>query len=261
VPRHRWVPREAWTGSKLDTWTERDGAAWLVERWLRAFGPGTERDLKWWTGTTLGLVRGALADVGAVEVAISDGTGWLLPDDLEPEQDVEPWAALLPSLDSTTMGWQQRGWYLDARRAADLVDSAGNAGPTAWWNGRVVGGWRQNDHGVVELQGLKDVGREARAALGQQAERVTEWCQGVRVMLTHPTPLARRLASGENTPAIPGAARSRETLISTHVTKPHGRTRSLKFPRLSVTDVHHVARMRLELDQPGEATGDRLELP
>ena len=196
VPRHRWVLRDAWTGSERETWTEREGTAWLVQRWLRAFGPGTDRDLKWWTGTTLGLVRRALADVGAVEVSMGDGAGWLLPDDLDPEPEVEPWAALLPPLDPTTMGWQQRGWYLDDERAADLVDSAGNAGPTAWWDGRVVGGWRQDDDGVVELQGLQDVGREARAALEQEAERVSRWCDGVRVMLTHPTPLSRRLAAG-----------------------------------------------------------------
>ncbi|MHA7246841.1 winged helix DNA-binding domain-containing protein [Arthrobacter tecti] len=195
MPRHRWVRTEEWTGSESETWTERDGAVWLVGHWLRAFGPGTERDLKWWTGTTLGLVRDALADLDAVEVALSDGTGWLLPDDLDPEPDVTPWAALLPPLDPTTMGWQQRDWYLSEQRTADLIDSAGNAGPTAWWDGRVVGGWRQDDHGVVELQGLEDIGHEARTALEQEAERVTEWCDGVRVILTHPTPLARRLAS------------------------------------------------------------------
>ena len=32
--------------------------------WLRAFGPGTELDLKWWLGSTLTAVRRALADVG-----------------------------------------------------------------------------------------------------------------------------------------------------------------------------------------------------
>ena len=142
-----------------------------------------------------------------MEVALDKGTGWLLPDDLDPEPDVEPWAALLPPLDPTTMGWHGREWYLSGARAADLVDSAGNAGPTAWWHGRVVGGWRQDDHGVVELQGLQDVGREARAALEREAERVTAWCGGVRVMLTHPTPLARRLASPPSPPERPDPLR------------------------------------------------------
>ena len=166
LPRHRWVRTESWTGAARRPWSERDGVAWLVERWLRAFGPGTDRDLKWWTGTTLGLVRRALEDVDAVEVALDEGTGWLLPDDLDPEPDVEPWAALLPPLDPTTMGWHSREWYVSGARAVDLVDSAGNAGPTDWWHGRVVGGWRQDDHGVVELQGPGGHGTRGTCSAG-----------------------------------------------------------------------------------------------
>ena len=83
----------------------QEGVAGLVERWLRAFGPGTEADIKWWLGSTLAAVRRALADLGAVEVDLDGDTGYLLPDDLEPVEPVEPWAALLPPLDPTTMGW------------------------------------------------------------------------------------------------------------------------------------------------------------
>jgi hypothetical protein len=37
------------------------------------------------------------------------------------------------------MGWKDRGWYLGPHRAA-LFDGAGNAGPTMWVEGRIVGG-------------------------------------------------------------------------------------------------------------------------
>ena len=65
-------------------------------------------------------VRRALADLDAVEVALDGGgTGWVLPDDLDRRPSVEPWAALLPVLDPTVMGWKERGFYLgDARAAA-----------------------------------------------------------------------------------------------------------------------------------------------
>ena len=39
------------------------------------------------------------------------------PDDLEPTEPVEPWAALLPPLDPTTMGWFERDWYLGPHKA------------------------------------------------------------------------------------------------------------------------------------------------
>ena len=109
----------------------------------------------------------------------------MLPDDLEPTDPVEPWAALLPPLDPTTMGWIERDWYLGPYKA-QLFDTSGNAGPTAWWDGRIVGGWRQSDTGEVVLQMLEDVGAEGLRALEGEAARLTEWFGGTRVLPTVP---------------------------------------------------------------------------
>jgi hypothetical protein len=133
--------------------------------------------VKWWLGSTLGLVRRALADLGAVD----SGCGHLLPDDLEPVGPVDPWVALLGPLDPTTMGWQEREWYLGPHRAR-LFDTAGNAGPTTWVDGRIVGGWRQDESGEVVLGLLEDVGVEALAALEARAAQLTEWLAGDRVV-------------------------------------------------------------------------------
>ena len=114
--RPRWTPTADWVdvGPPL---SEQDGYAALVRSWLHTFGPGTETDLVWWLGATKAAVRRALADVGAVEVRLAHGTGWLLPDDLGPDHPVDPWAALLPALDPTTMGWKDRAFYLGEPRA------------------------------------------------------------------------------------------------------------------------------------------------
>ena len=74
--------------------------------------------------------------------------------------DVEPWAALLPVLDPTVMGWKQRDFYLGAH-APHLFDSNGNAGTTAWWDGRIVGCWVQDDAGVVEVRTLEKLPKAA----------------------------------------------------------------------------------------------------
>jgi hypothetical protein len=77
-------------------------------------------------------------------------------------------------LDATTMGWKDRDWYLGGYRAA-LFDRAGNAGPTIWVDGRIVGGWAQSDSGEIALYLLEDVGAETTKAIEHEAARLTEW--------------------------------------------------------------------------------------
>jgi hypothetical protein len=194
VSRPRWALMEAWLGSEIPTASAADGTSGLVERWLRAFGPGTVADVRWWLGATVTAVRNALATLDVAEVDLGRSTGYLMRDDLEPEAPVAPWGALLPALDPTTMGWTERDWYLGPHREA-LFDRNGNAGPTAWWDGRAVGGWRQNDAGEVELQLLEDVGEEATRALGAHAHRLTAWLDGTRVAVRFPSPLSGKPAS------------------------------------------------------------------
>ncbi len=190
--RPRWTSMAAWLGEELSAPTQPEGMTGLVERWLRAFGPGTAADMKWWLGSTVAAVRRALAELETVEVDLDGRTGYLLPDDLEPTEPVEPWAALLPPLDPTTMGWFERDWYLGDYKSR-LFDTSGNAGPTAWWDGRIVGGWRQGDNGEVILQLLEDPGSEARAALDAEAARLTTFLAGTRFLPRFPSPLSKTL--------------------------------------------------------------------
>ena len=143
VSRPYWTTAEDWLGAEPERLDEREGYAELMRRWLWSFGPGTEADLVWWLGGTKGAVRQALADVGAAEVRLEDGSAaWLHRDDTEEVAAPEPSAMLLPALDPTTMGWRGRDFYL-GDLAPRLFDANGNGGPTAWWDGRIVGGWTQ----------------------------------------------------------------------------------------------------------------------
>ena len=73
-----------------------------------------------------------------------------------------------------------------------LFRSHDPAGPTAWWDGRIVGGWSQRETGEVDLQLLEEAGSDARRALESEAERLTEWLGGVRALPRFPSPLSRR---------------------------------------------------------------------
>ncbi|MFG1934235.1 winged helix DNA-binding domain-containing protein [Mycobacterium sp. NPDC048908] len=188
--RPRWMPIAAWLPSAVTAATPEVARAELVRRWLYTFGPATETDIKWWFGNTLTWTRHALRDIGAVQVDLDGAPGFALPDDLDTESDIEPWCALLPGLDVTTMGWYGRDWYLGEHRG-QLFDTNGNGGPTAWWNGRIVGGWGQDDDGRVELRLLEDVGRDAKRALTKRAAELTAWLDGVRVSPRFPSPLSK----------------------------------------------------------------------
>jgi hypothetical protein len=189
--QYRWATTERWIGElpSLDTAPARSE---LARRWLAAFGPGTELDLKWWTGWTVRDTRSALAAANAVEVALDGATGYVLPDDVDPVPAPSPWVALLPSLDPTVMGWKERRWYV-GHHEPELFDRNGNAGPTVWVDGRIVGGWAQRPDGEVAVHLLEDVGAEAAAGVAEEAARLTEWLGDTRITPRFRTPVEKRI--------------------------------------------------------------------
>lgn len=192
--QYRWALTEAWLGEPTPDVPADEARAELLRRYLASFGPCTMVDLRWWTGWTLAQVRRALAAIGAIEVDLEGPTGWVLSDDLAPVRAPAPWVALLPGLDPTVMGWKERGWYLGDHATA-LFDRNGNAGPTVWWDGRVVGGWVHRPDGEVAYRLLEDAGSDAGSAIAAEAEGLGAWLGDTRVIPRFRTPLETELAS------------------------------------------------------------------
>ena len=187
-----WSPAESWLQAPLRTIEPEAARAELASRWLASYGPATVADLKWWSGWNLGQTRKALEEIGAIEVDLDGTPGVAHPDDLEAEPEPKPWAALLPSLDPTVMGWKERVWYL-GEHGPTLFDRNGNAGPTVWWNGRVVGGWAGRKDGEIVFRLLEDVGADAVRAIEAEAERLQSWLGETKVVPRFATPLAKEL--------------------------------------------------------------------
>jgi hypothetical protein len=195
-PRGTWISNQyLWrqADEALGDLTTADARTELVRRWLAAYGPGTTDDIAWWTGLGKTPVRAALKAVGAIEVALAAGPGWVLPDDLDPVEAPDPWVALLPALDPTTMGWKQRDWYL-GEHGPPLFDRNGNAGPAVWVDGRIVGGWGQDANGIVRIRFLEEVGKQTAMRIEAEAERLTAWYEGVKVAPRFRTPIERELS-------------------------------------------------------------------
>jgi hypothetical protein len=187
--QYRYAP-----GSTAGEPDPAEARATVVGAYVARFGPVTEADVRWWTGWTATQVRAALATAGAVAVTVDGGPAWVAAGDDDPVGAPDPWVALLPGLDPTTMGWKGRDWYLGDLGPV-LFDRNGNAGPTVWADGRVVGGWAQRPDGSVAVDLRVDVGAEAVAVVEAEAERRAAWFAGVVATPRFRTPLERELSA------------------------------------------------------------------
>jgi hypothetical protein len=92
------------------------------------------------------------------------------------------------------MGWKERAWYLGPHVEA-VFDRNGNAGPTVWWGGRIIGGWTQRPDGEIAYRLLEDVGNDADDAVETEAARLAAWLGDVRITPRFRTPLQRELSA------------------------------------------------------------------
>jgi hypothetical protein len=191
--QYRWAPVDAWLPGGLADLPTPSAQVALVRAWLRAFGPGSLDDLKWWSGLTMADVKRAVNALDVVEVELGESSGVVLADDAAALAPVGPWAALLPALDVTPMAYVQRDWFLGPHGPL-LFDRSGNIGPSVWCDGRIVGGWCQRPNGTIAFKLLEDVGREAEARVASAAHALERWLGNVRVTPRFRTPLERELS-------------------------------------------------------------------
>ncbi len=194
---YRYAEADQWLPGGLGELGETEAATALVDRWLRRFGPATTLDVAWWAGWTVTLTWTALTAAGARPVDLGDGPGWVAaPEDPDAwsvgAQDPEPWVAVLPGLDPTVMGWKERGWYLPAT-AAQTFDRYGNAGPTLWVDGQVVGAWAQAKDGRLRHAYVVDVPLVRRRELDAELARVADLLGPVRFSVRFPGRIQARL--------------------------------------------------------------------
>lgn len=194
--QYHWAAAPAWFGAMTDPVAPEEARVELARRYLAAYGPASEADLRWWTGWTAKKARNAVAKLGVVPVRLEGGGEvMLLPDDLEPDPPRRPHVTLLPALDPTPMGWKERDWFLGAHQER-IFDRNGNIGPSVWVDGRIVGGWAQRPNGEVVYRLLEDVGEEADRRVAEEAASLSAWMAGTAVIPRFRTPLERELRGG-----------------------------------------------------------------
>jgi hypothetical protein len=146
---HEYAAFEAWfPETDLQSLSPEAAQAQLLEYYIAHYGPATEQDFAWWAGMAKAEVRQALAAVEdrLVEAEIADlGDGYLVAaqdvDALHGDDEDEPSLFFLPSLDPYIMGYKDRKRFLHSEESNRVFDRAGNALPTIWQDGEVMGVW------------------------------------------------------------------------------------------------------------------------
>jgi hypothetical protein len=191
---HSWEPVEHWWPEGLPRLDRVASQQTLALRWLERFGPATVDDLQWWTGWTKTTAHQALSALPLADVDLHGRPGIALRDQVDtPRQPAHaPVATLLPSLDATPMGWKHRAWFLGIE-PRQIFDTAGNIGPTIWWDGEIIGSWAVAATGEVRTALAIDKGAEAVAAVDSAAAQLNRRLDGVIITPAIRTPLERSL--------------------------------------------------------------------
>ncbi|MEZ4321668.1 MAG: winged helix DNA-binding domain-containing protein [Myxococcota bacterium] len=165
----------------------------VLLRAIDAFGPVTADDLAWWLPASKGEVKRVLAATGPDYTSFEeDGNEyWLHASLREAPTDGPLGTWLLPYEDSLLKGYKDRDWLL-APGLRDVVfpqrvkhwappdgtapesvqkgvNVSGEARPSIWWDGQVVGRWEERE-GALVWQLHHDVGSEATARIAHRIE-------------------------------------------------------------------------------------------
>ncbi len=133
----------------LDNIEEAAARRFIVQRYLKAFGPVTVDDISWWTSFRKGEVKQILQqsedEVCEAEIHKQKRAFWMLKADrarMESyEEDIVEEVSLLPLLDPYLMGYKDRSRYLQPEYLPYVYDRGGNATSTILVNGQVKGVW------------------------------------------------------------------------------------------------------------------------
>jgi hypothetical protein len=123
-----------------------------------------------------------------VAVEVDGGPAWIGAADQGGDPPRPKFVRLLPSLDPTTMGWKQREWYLGAHEA-QLFDRNGNAGPTVWVDGRIVGAWAVRKSGEIAWELVESIPAARITEIDAEAVALREWLEGTIVSPRFTSPL------------------------------------------------------------------------
>ncbi len=179
---HEYATFEAWFPDvDLHSVTPDEARSRLAAHYLAAFGPATEGDMVWWSGLGKSEIRDSLDALGekvtVVQIEGLENEHFILSSDLhqlERGQTATRSVFLLPGLDPYVMGHKDRRRFLSEERYHQVFDRAGNALPTVWHDGRVIGIWLEDSkRTMVEVLLFEEAQQDITSRVQADAQRLS----------------------------------------------------------------------------------------
>lgn len=184
-----------------------------MNQYLRAFGPVTEEDIRWWTGYGKTKVQGALnqllARIDHIKISQLKEDFLMVHSDrvliqqgrLGDKQTVN----LLPGLDPYLMGYKERERYLHQEYNNYVFDRSGNSTSTIVLNGQVGGIWDFTEvtGPTIKLFFFEEVEGRILKEIYEKAQRIGQFIAEKSVQIKEcdtMVPLTQRPAGGVMSP-------------------------------------------------------------
>ena len=184
--QHEYVTFADWFPEvNLHSMDPHEAQTSLVWHYLSCFGPAREEDVVWWTGLGKTEVRRALSEIAdrVVQVNIGElGGGYLLPGgDVEIVEGIQTDALrlwFLPSLDPLIMGYKLRSRFLPPSKYDKVFDPSGNALPTVWCDGQIVGIWMEDRRAqAVQILLFESLAADLHTQMEEEAQRLSHFLE------------------------------------------------------------------------------------
>jgi hypothetical protein len=179
-----FVRADQWL-SDVPRWDEREALLEATRRFLRAYGPATQKELVYLGVKDGAALLDALRDE-LLEVDVGGRRAWLLADDAD-TVEVEPSVRLLPQYDCYVLGFREREhllwgearelfWDTRWKKSGRYETPVGFSNVVV--NGAIAGKWERRRRGrrlEIELDTAKPLSAAQRKMLDVEAERIADF--------------------------------------------------------------------------------------
>ena len=163
-----------WLG-ELETRSREDSLAELARRYIRAYGPASERDLARWAGLPLRDCRLGLERIASGLRERRAGDAVLLETRDARRRLRSPVVRLLGAFDNYNLGYVSRDFAVSEADAKRILPGGGIVRPTVTVDGRFVGTWSSRRSGrrlAVTIEPFTPFGAEIERAVAAEVDDI-----------------------------------------------------------------------------------------